>query len=617
MQYNYIFLFIFCFSIGHTQVPSGYYDTATGAGYTLKTQLYNIINNHNGQGYNAIDGFFADYDLDVYYEDDNSILDIYSENSSGIDPYNFTPILDECGQYSGEGDCYNKEHIIPQSIFNENEPMRGDAHQLFPTDGRVNSFRGNSPMGRVDINNLASQSGISNPTQNGSKLGDNLNSGYSAGYTGTVFEPIDEFKGDIARAHFYFATRYENQITNWSAYDMFDGSSDKVFETSFLNILLEWHTIDPVSQKEIDRNNAIYYNHQGNRNPYVDYPEYVSAIWSPQQDNENPSAPTNLVATNPTDNSVTLSWTAATDNISVNLYEIFLEGVLNMTSNTTSATITGLASSTTHCFTVVAKDAAGNSSTPSNEACETTLAVGNGNTDLFLSEYMEGSSSNKAIEIANFTGEIVNLSEYSLKLSSNSNTTWTVSYSFPTNTSVANDDVYVIANGGTVVCNSVFDNLNNSINNFNGNDAIGLFKNDVLIDIIGVVGDDSNFAKDVTLVRNADISSGTTTYNSSEWTSFPQNTCDNLGSHTQTLSSINTKHNNIKIHPNPANGNILFVEVQRTTEVEVFNLTGHCILKTAVTEHLPTIDISILGGGLYILQLQNTKGKSTRKLVRQ
>ena len=75
----------------------------------------------------------------------------------------------------------------------------------------------------------------------------------------------------------------------------------------------------------------------------VDYPEYVSAIWSPQQDNENPSAPTNLVATNPTDNSVTLSWTAATDNISVNLYEIFLEGVLNMTSNTTSATITGLA----------------------------------------------------------------------------------------------------------------------------------------------------------------------------------------------------------------------------------------------------------------------------------
>ena len=77
-----------------------------------------------------------------------------------------------------------------------------------------------------------------------------------------------------------------------------------------------------------------------------------------------------------------------------------------------------------------------------------------------------------------------------------------------------------------------------------------------MIDIIGVVGDDSNFAKDVTLVRNADISSGTTTYNSSEWTSFPQNTCDNLGSHTQTLSSITTTHNDIKIHPNPANGNI-------------------------------------------------------------
>ena len=263
-------------SISYGQIPAGYYNTATGSGYTLKTQLSNIIDNHNDQGYNAIDGFMSSYDLDNYYETgSNTILDIYSENPTSNDPYTFTPGNDECGNYSQEGDCYNKEHVIPQSVFSSNTPMQSDAHQLLPTDGRVNGFRGNYPFGRVNDNNLASQSGISNPTQNGSKLGANLNSGYSAGYSGTVFEPIDEFKGDIARIYFYFITRYENQVSNWGSFAMFDGSSDQVLQTTFLSILLEWHSNDSVSQKEIDRNNNIYYNHQNNRNPFVDHPEYA------------------------------------------------------------------------------------------------------------------------------------------------------------------------------------------------------------------------------------------------------------------------------------------------------------------------------------------------------
>src|SRR5690606_21954186 len=204
---------------------AGYYNTATGTGYTLKTQLYNIINDHNDQGYDEIQTFFSSDDRDVYYENDNSILDVYSENPSGNDPYNFLP-GDECGNYNGEGDCFNPEHVIPQSVFNSQNPMQGDAHELLPTDGRVNGLRSNLPFGVVGT--IVSQSGISNPTLNGSKMGNNLNSGYSAGYTGLVFEPIDEFKGDIARIYFYFATRYENVISGWNSFDMFDGSSDKV-----------------------------------------------------------------------------------------------------------------------------------------------------------------------------------------------------------------------------------------------------------------------------------------------------------------------------------------------------------------------------------------------------
>ncbi|KIX22755.1 hypothetical protein SY27_02765 [Flavobacterium sp. 316] len=280
MKKNFTLLLLLTLSYSFSQIPTGYYDTATGSGYTLKTQLYNIITNHNDQGYDAFDAFTATNDLDLYYENDNStILDIYSENPTGIDPYNYTPVIDECGNYNGEGVCYNKEHVIPQSIFNQNAPMRGDAHHLLPTDGRVNGFRSNHPFGYVGAN-LVSQSGITNPTRNGSKLGNNINTGLFSGYSNTVFEPIDEFKGDIARIYFYFITRYETQVTNWN-YDMFNGTSDQVLTDTFLYTLLDWHFNDPVSQKEIDRNNAIY-TYQNNRNPFIDHPEYVCQIYNSQ-----------------------------------------------------------------------------------------------------------------------------------------------------------------------------------------------------------------------------------------------------------------------------------------------------------------------------------------------
>src|SRR5690606_35486985 len=108
--------------------------------------------------------------------------------------------------------------------------------------------------------------------------------GYSAGYTGVVFEPIDEYKGDIARVLLYFVTRYENQLVGFytnangssiQSKNMFDGTSNRSFSPTFLNILLEWNQQDPVSAKEITRNNAIYAR-QGNRNPYIDNNNYVT-----------------------------------------------------------------------------------------------------------------------------------------------------------------------------------------------------------------------------------------------------------------------------------------------------------------------------------------------------
>lgn len=362
MNIKLLFLALLVSFYSFAQIPAGYYNTATGTGYALKTQLYNIIKGHTDRGYDGLYTTYQTSDRDYYYENDGTILDMYSENPTGVDPYNYSAgTTDRCGSYSVEGDCYNREHIIPQSVFGSSSPMVSDAHSITPTDGKVNGLRSAFPHGNV--------ASASKTTLNGSKLG---TSGVT-GYTGTVFEPIDEFKGDIARMYLYFATRYENNVAGYS-YAMFNGTSNQVFTTAFLNMLLTWHAQDPVSTREIDRNNAIYAR-QNNRNPYIDHPEYVQAIWSSTPDIQAPTAPTSLSVTGTTSTSVSLSWVAATDNIGVTSYAIYVNNVLTNSVNGLTATISGLAPSTQYSFYVIARDAAVNSSPSSNTVIGTTSAL--------------------------------------------------------------------------------------------------------------------------------------------------------------------------------------------------------------------------------------------------
>jgi endonuclease I len=202
------------------------------------------------------------------------MLDMYTEKPIGSEcEYVYGGGLQDDGTL-GNNECerYNREHLVPQSVFGANNtPMFSDAHFVVPSDKFVNAQRGDLAFSKV--NTAASHTTYSN----GSKRGPNLNSGYSAGLTGNVFEPIDEFKGDIARMLLYFATRYEDQVANWS-YTMFNGTSTQVFTNQALNVLLTWNQLDPVSQREIDRNNAIYAR-QNNRNPFIDNNSYVTQIW--------------------------------------------------------------------------------------------------------------------------------------------------------------------------------------------------------------------------------------------------------------------------------------------------------------------------------------------------
>lgn len=137
MKQIYSLLFLFIFTAGFAQAPAGYYTNATGTGYTLKTQLYNIIKNHVVNDYAGLYVTYQTSDIDNFFENDGSVLDMYSENPTGADPYNYSiATTQRCGNYTNEGDCYNREHIIPQSVFNELSPMVSDAHFITPTDGK-------------------------------------------------------------------------------------------------------------------------------------------------------------------------------------------------------------------------------------------------------------------------------------------------------------------------------------------------------------------------------------------------------------------------------------------------------------------------------------------------
>jgi endonuclease I len=254
------------------QPPPGYYDAAEGlSGEALRAALHEIIDDHqvlpNSQLWNAFG--LADR------KPDGTVWDIYSDVPDGTPAYVFEFVVDQCGNYSGEGDCFNREHSFPQSWFGSAAPMNTDMFHIYPTDAWVNQQRANWPFGKVNTPTWTSS--------NGSKLGPCAWPGCS----GTVFEPIDAYKGDLARSYFYLLTRYMDVASGWTAPVVQNGDLFGWAE----ELLLAWHVADPVSQKEIDRNNTIYAQLQGNRNPFIDRPEWAHAIWGAFASVEEQEAP--------------------------------------------------------------------------------------------------------------------------------------------------------------------------------------------------------------------------------------------------------------------------------------------------------------------------------------
>lgn len=582
-----IILFSLFAGLAHAQAPAGYYNSANGlSGAALKTELSNIITNgHVDKGYNGLWTGYKTTDIDKDYENDGTILDIYSERPSGVDPYNYTPGSDQCGTYSTEGNCYNREHIVPQSLFNQASPMVADIHFIRATDGKVNGMRSNYPFGKVGSASFTSQ--------NGSKLGTSASSGYS----GTVFEPIDEFKGDVARMIFYFVTRYQSKLSTFSSGNMLGSSTFPGLQTWELNVLLAWHNQDPVSQAEIKRNNASY-AFQGNRNPFIDNPNYVNLIWGSQQpsgDTQAPATVTGVTISGKTSSSISLAWNASTDNVGVTAYNVYMNGSLQTTTSSTSTTISGLTSSTTYSFYVVAKDAAGNSSSNSSTVSGTTNA-----------------GSTTPTSCANETFETIPAasSTYATRTWSNGGISWTATDSRTDQT--LNNKAITVRSGSltsgssangigslTVTTQLKFTGTNGTFDVKVNGTTVGTipYSTSAVTTTISNINISGNVV--VSLVNNS--TSNRVAIDDLSWTCYSGSSARMVQN-----TTAETTSDSFKISPNPITNQEIFVkgDLQKVKKAEIYNLQG----KVLQTIDQPfrngnSIKTRNLGQGIYILKL--------------
>ncbi|MDR1653065.1 MAG: endonuclease [Prevotellaceae bacterium] len=268
----FLVILFFTKNAAFAQIPNGYYDSAAGlAGADLKTALYDIIKNPTfwqGKYFNAR-SFFEVADLTP----DGYIWDMYS--STRIRKW--------------DGNVLNREHNMPKSWFgvtSGNEDLYSigcDYNNLYPSEKTANGKKSNYPLGEVN----------SSPSFDNGVVKVGKSRIAISGYNGNVFEPADEYKGDFARNYMYMVTCYEDYASKWTtSYGMtmlLYNNTYPVFTQYATNLLMTWHRNDPVSQKEKDRNEVVF-EYQGNRNPFVDHPEYAEYIWGGQANNPSVNA---------------------------------------------------------------------------------------------------------------------------------------------------------------------------------------------------------------------------------------------------------------------------------------------------------------------------------------
>ena len=346
-----------------------------------------------------------------------------------------------------------------------------------------------------------------------------------------------------------------------------------------------------------------------------------------QEDTEAPSVPMNIVISDETDVSFKITWDPSTDNTEVIHYNIYIDNIFYDMINISSYTVYNLTASTTYSVTLEAVDGLNNTSAQSVPVNATTTD-GNSNTtmELLISEYVEGSSNNKAIEIANLITSPVELDGYNLRRDSNGGGEWSERFDLTGTINVGDVIVIINANANSqilldqadiVVVNNQSTNYGEPLN-FNGNDPIGLFKDDVLIDIVGEFGGgSSNFAKDKTLRRKSTVVEPNINFDlNNEWEIFPMDTFDDIGGTHLTLSIEEEQWKQLSVYPNPTSDGFLNIKFSQDVKVEVFSIFGKKLIHTNINQSDSILDISTLSKGVYVIKVSHKGLSISTKIIK-
>lgn len=597
----------------NAQAPAGYYNGTSGlTGYALKSKLHEIIAAKNiSWNYSDLTSYYNQTDLDRYYDHGASnttlLLDMYSEIPSGPDAYEYTT-ANLIGSAGAEGQGWNREHMMPQSTFYSNYPMYSDLFYVVPTDARINQLRSNYPYGIVG-------SAIYYTFTNTSRIGNSAIPG--SNYTGRVYEPVNEFKGDIARSLLYFAVRYEGKMGSFNVTNTtspasdtnpLDGTEERAYDPAYIAMLLQWHQQDPVSQREIDRNNAVY-TLQKNRNPFIDNPAWADMIWGASPDSALPQSPSNIGITKNSAYFVTLSW-APSPSSDVIGYKVYQNGTLVASTKDNTVSIDHLTPSTQYSFTVKAYDSGYLLSADSNTVSITTLASDLYAKDLMISKYLEGTGNNKGLEIINRTGHTVNMNDYRLSIQFLSGSNYYFPAPYELEGTLADNETSVIINA-----HANFSCYASSQARFvtaapqmmfSGSQYLELKYRSATVDALGIPGtNNSSTLANVSLYRKQSAAQPAASFSLNEWEAYPVDYCQNMG----TLSARDeaTFRKGTRIYPNPVREEIFVTgNTGGIKTVQILDYSG----KLIYTEQMPfrnkkSISVQSLAPGTYLLRVDD------------
>lgn len=591
MKFKFTFLASVLAVFAYAQTAPAYYSTVD-FGKTkndLKSDLTTLVTKTHSKtiSYSELKTLMLTSDVDP--NNPANLLLIYGSGTSGMHQ-----------RSRSKGGSWNREHVYAKSKGTPNLGTSGpgaDGHHLRPADIQLNSTRGS----------LLFDDGLGPLAYKTSRGG---------------FYPGEEWKGDVARILMYMYIRYEGR-----AKPLGITLNPSTYSADFPDILIKWNIEDPVSEFEKNRNNVVAQT-QGNRNPFIDNPYLATVIWGGPDaintwpdtfngggnpdDTEAPSIPTNLVATASTSSSISLAWTASTDNFAVSGYDIFVNDVYNTTVTTPEATIKGLTANTDYTFYLVAKDASGNKSTSS-------LVLKAKTEENTVPEPGTGATcGTEDFEAITSTGSTPPASSYTDRTWSNNGIVWTATNARTDKQIYIDGDSNKAINmkKGTLKSSTIAGGIGSfSVKTYLPfSDKDGSYTLKINGEVIGqipfsktaktTVIDNINIEGNIVIELVDDVTSYRVSFDNLSWTCYTK-----LG--TEDLNNAATK---LTISPNPVrNSEFIIQGLDKKETVKIYDLNGRLVQSIQQVSNNDKVRLNHLPQGVYIV---STSTQSTKMIVK-